>query len=345
MSSQMKLWNGRTVTRIGLGCWAIGGTTRNEGPSTSYGQADDAQSRAALRAGYEMGARVFDTAAAYGAGHSEMLVGEEIARHDDAIIITKFGIEVDFEANLKGEVNVTPAGIRSIIEGSRSRLKRDCLDLALLHVNGMETALVPQVFDTLEALVAEGKIAAYGWSTDFMPQARAAAGYPHFAAFENDYNVFTPATELMAFAQAEGLVSISRLPLAMGLLTGKYAPGAELNSDDVRAQSHDWLRFFKDGKPSADYLKRLAAIRELLQSGGRTLPQGALGWILASSPIALPVPGFRNEAQVRENLGALEKGPLPPEVMVEIARQLQNDEQARSDKQKPRASARGFCFA
>lgn len=322
MTSRMKIWNGQDVPRIGLGCWAIGGTTRNEGPSTSYGQTDDGQSRAALRAGYEMGARVFDTAAAYGAGHSEMLVGEEIAHHDDAVIITKFGVEVDFEANLKGDVNLSQSGIRGIIEGSRSRLKRDCLDLALLHVNDMDTALVPQVFDTLEALVAEGKIAAYGWSTDFMPQAHAAGDYPHFVAFENDYNVFTPAAALMGFAQERGFVSISRLPLAMGLLTGKYMPDAKLNADDVRAQSHDWLRFFKDGKPNADYLSRLAAIRELLQSGGRTLAQGALSWILASSPIALPVPGFRNEAQVRDNLGALEKGPLPDDVMAEIASQL-----------------------
>lgn len=323
MTTHMKLWNGRDVPRIGLGCWAIGGTTANEGPSTSYGQTDDAQSRAALRAGYEMGARVFDTAAAYGAGHSEMLVGEEIARFDDAIIITKFGVEVDFAANRKGEVNLSPAGIRGIVEGSRSRLKRDCLDMVLLHVNDMDTALVPQVFDTLEALVGEGRIAAYGWSTDFMPQARAAAGYPHFVAFENDYNVFTPAAELMGFAQDHGLVSISRLPLAMGLLTGKYAPETALNNDDVRAQSHDWLRFFKDGKPNADYLRRLAAIRELLQSDGRTLAQGALGWILAASPIALPVPGFRHESQVRDNLGALEKGPLPADVMAAIGQHLQ----------------------
>ncbi|MBS3850541.1 aldo/keto reductase [Devosia sp. BSSL-BM10] len=325
MSTQIKLWNGRTVPRVGLGCWAIGGTTANEGPSTSYGKADDAQSRAALRAGYEMGARVFDTAAAYGAGHSEMLVGEEISHHDDAIIITKFGVEVDFKANLKGAVNVTPEGIRGIVDGSRSRLKRDCLDLVLLHVNDMDPALAPQVFDTLEAMVGENKIGAYGWSTDFMPQARAGADYPHCVAFENDYNVFTPAAELMGFAQDRGLISISRLPLAMGLLTGKYLPDAQLNSDDVRAQSHEWLRFFKDGKPSADYLNRLAAIRDLLQSGGRSLPQGALGWILAASPIALPVPGFRNEAQVRDNIGALEKGPLPPEVMAEIAKQLAAD--------------------
>lgn len=183
----------------------------------------------------------------------------------------------------------------------------------------MDPALAPQVFDTLETLVADGWIGAYGWSTDFMPQALAAADYPHFVAIENDYNVFTPASALMDFVSSRKLVSISRLPLAMGLLTGKYAPDTKLGGDDVRAQAHAWLRFFKDGKPSAEYLTRLGAIRELLQSGGRTLPQGALGWILANSDRALPVPGFRSVAQVRDNLGALAKGPLPAATMAEIA--------------------------
>ena len=114
--------------------------------------------------------------------------------------------------------------------------------------------MAPQVFDTLEALVGEGTVAAYGWSTDFMPQALSAVDYPHFVAFENDYNVFTPAEELMRLAEERGKISLSRLPLAMGLLTGKFKPDQALDSDDVRAQAHPWLRFFKDGKPNATYL-------------------------------------------------------------------------------------------
>jgi aryl-alcohol dehydrogenase-like predicted oxidoreductase len=86
----------------------------------------------------------------------------------------------------------------------------------------------------------------------------------------------------------------------------------------VRAQAHPWLRFFKDGKPSAAYLEQLDALQALLTTGDRSLAQGALGWILAASPIALPVPGFKTEAQVRDNLGALEKGPLPADIMSEI---------------------------
>ncbi len=318
MTTSMRIWSGAEVPRVGLGCWAIGGPSRNEGPSTSYGAVDDAVSRRALRLGYERGARVFDTAAGYGAGHSEILVGEEISGFDDAVIVTKFGYDVDDVNQIRGADNVTPAGIRATVDGSRRRLKRDQLDLALLHLNGMDPALAPQVFDTLETLVGEGPVAAYGWSTDFMPQALSAVDYPHFVAFENDTNIFTPATELMRLAEERGKISLSRLPLAMGLLTGKFKPDDRLNSDDVRAQAHPWLRFFKNGKPNALYLERTAALRDLLQTGGRTLAQGALGWILARSPVALPVPGFKTEAQVRDNLGANDKGPLPAAVMAEI---------------------------
>ncbi len=318
MTVKMKTWTGADVPRVGMGCWAIGGLTANDGPSTNYGTVDDANSRKALRLGYELGARVFDTAAGYGAGHSEMLIGEEISHHADAVIVTKFGYDVDDEKRIKGADNVTPEGIRNTIDGSRRRLRRDRLDLALLHLNGMDPALTQQVFDTLETLVDKGWIAAYGWSTDFMPQALSAVDYPHFVAFENDYNVFTPATELMALAEQKGKISLSRLPLAMGLLTGKFKPEQTLNSNDVRAQAYDWLRFFKHGKPNAAYLERLGALRELLQTDGRSLAQGALGWILAKSPVALPVPGFKTEAQVRDNFGAAEKGSLPAAVMAEI---------------------------
>jgi aryl-alcohol dehydrogenase-like predicted oxidoreductase len=318
MAHTMRIWTGAAVPRVGLGCWAIGGPVNEDAPSTSYGAVDDAVSRRALRLGYELGARVFDTAAYYGAGHSEVLIGEEISHHDDAVIVTKFGYGVDPEKRRAGPDDVTPAGIRRTIDGSRQRLKRDRLDLALLHLNEMDPALAPQVFDTLEGLVGEGKVGAYGWSTDYMPQALSAVDYPHFVAFENDYNVFTPAEALMRLCAERGKISLSRLPLAMGLLTGKFRPDEPLKGDDVRAQAHTWLRFFKNGKPDAIYLERTAALRDLLQASGRSLAQGALGWILARSPVALPVPGFKTEAQVLDNLGANEKGPLPAATMAEI---------------------------
>lgn len=301
----MEIWNGRKVPRIGMGCWAIGGPDSASEQASSYGKVDDNVSRAALRLSYELGARIFDTAAGYGAGHSETLVGEEIARHDDAVIISKFA-------------QVAPEGIRRSVDDSRRRLRRDRIDLMLLHINEHPHDQAGPIFDTLDTLRQEGKIAAYGWSTDSVERAAAYCDREGFVAVENDFNVFTPASAMMALCEQKGLVSISRLPLAMGLLTGKFSSSDRLGSDDVRGANYSWLRYFKDGKPRADYLERIEAIRVLLQTGGRTLAQGALGWILAKSSAALPVPGFKTEAQVRDNLGALEKGPLPGETMAEI---------------------------
>lgn len=104
----------------------------------------------------------------------------------------------------------------------------------------------------------------------------------------------------------------------MGFLTGKYTSGSQLPADDVRAAGHGWVRDFRDGRPTPEALARLDAVRELLTTGGRTLAQGALGWILARSPQTVPIPGFKTEAQVRDNLGTLEKGALSAALMAEI---------------------------
>ena len=179
----------------------------------------------------------------------------------------------------------------------------------------MDPEFAPQVFDTLEALVAEGKVAAYGWSTDFMPQALSAVDYPHFVAFENDYNVFTPAEGTDAARRGEGQ-DLALAPAAgHGPADRQVQAGRQARQRRRAGAGASMAQFFKDGKPNAAYLERIAALRDLLQSGGRSLAQGALGWILAKSPVALPVPGFKTEAQVADNLGANRKGPLPASVM------------------------------
>jgi aryl-alcohol dehydrogenase-like predicted oxidoreductase len=109
----------------------------------------------------------------------------------------------------------------------------------------------------------------------------------------------------------------------MGMLSGKFSAASRLGKDDVRAAGHSWVRFFADGRPKPETLAKVDALRDLLTTGGRTVAQGALGWNLARSPHTLPIPGFKTEAQVRDNLGALEKGPLPAAVMAEISRILQ----------------------
>jgi aryl-alcohol dehydrogenase-like predicted oxidoreductase len=211
---------------------------------------------------------------------------------------------------------------------SRANLKRDTIDIALFHLNDCPAERAGFVFDTLAELREKGWIAGFGWSTDHVASAKAFADRDGFVAVENDLNVFDQASELMAYVEEQNLLSINRLPLAMGLLSGKYNEGQAVGASDIRARNVDWMKYFKDGQAAPDFVRRLEAIRELLQTGGRTLAQGALCWILTKSANALPVPGFKTEAQIRDNLGALEKGPLPSDVMTEIAQLLSRKEAA-----------------
>jgi aryl-alcohol dehydrogenase-like predicted oxidoreductase len=115
------------------------------------------------------------------------------------------------------------------------------------------------------------------------------------------------------------LASINRGPLAMGLLTGKFTPEAALPDDDVRGQnSPGWMKYFRQGVPSQSGLEKIAAVREILTSNGRTLAQGALAWLWGRSPQTIPIPGFKNVAQVEENCRSMQFGPLTSEQMQEI---------------------------
>ena len=292
------------------------------GVHSGYGAVNDEESISGLRLVDELGARLFDTAAPYGGGHSERLLGQVFGVRDDIFIVTKFGMEPHDTADIDRPELRTSTAIRASAEQSRKNLRRDRLDLLLFHVNGHPPEQSVEVFDTLDD-VGEGRIAAYGWSNDSVTGVSAFSDQANFIAVENDFNVFMPASELMAYAEAHGLLSINRLPLAMGMLTGKYNGGKAVGADDIRAAPVPWMTFFKDGVAHQDYVRCLEAIRELLTVGGRSLAQGALCWILARSPVALPVPGFKTPAQIRDNLGALEKGPLPPSVMLEIEVLLQ----------------------
>ncbi|OQB89558.1 MAG: General stress protein 69 [Verrucomicrobia bacterium ADurb.Bin122] len=169
--------------------------------------------------------------------------------------------------------------------------------------------------------MAEGKIRTYGWSTDRADALRAFSGAPNCGALEQQLSVLDGNMEVLALCDELDLASLNRGPLGMGLLTGKLGAGSRFASDDVRSHAQ-WHPGFKDGKPTAEWLAKLAAIREVLTSGGRTLGQGALAWLWARSPRTVPIPGFRTVAQVEENCRAMEFGPLTAAQMREIDRLL-----------------------
>jgi aryl-alcohol dehydrogenase-like predicted oxidoreductase len=320
--------SGIEASAVGMGCWAIGGPWEMMGSQAGWGVVDDAESTRAIHAAMELGVNFFDTAANYGAGHSERVLGAALkGRRTGAIIATKFGYEMD-ETGRK----VTPFGateeesdvaghVRENLEGSLRRLGTDYIDVYLLHVWGLTVDRALAVRDVLDDLVAEGRVRTYGWSTDRPDAVEAFSTGPGCGVVEQELNVLTGNHELLALAERLNLASINRSPLGMGLLAGKITPQTTFRDDDIR-QKVAWFPGFKDGHANPEWLDALASIREILTSNGRTLAQGALAWIWGRSPATIPLPGFRTVAQVTENARAMEFGALEPDQMAEIDRIL-----------------------
>ncbi|SBT45103.1 aldo/keto reductase [Micromonospora auratinigra] len=317
--------SGIEVSAIGMGCWAIGGPLWAGAQPLGWGEVDDDESIRTVHRALDLGATLFDTSGNYGAGHSERVLGRALAgRRDRAVIATKFGHRTDEASRQATGEDASPAYARRSLQDSLRRLGTDHVDLYQLHLNGLP---VPQALDligTLEELVTEGTIRAYGWSTDDPASARAfAAAGPHCVAVQHDQSVLRDNAEMLAVCDEYDLASLNRGPLAMGLLTAKYqgAPAAR-GGDDVRGVAPEWLPWFADGVPRAEWADRVARVRDALTADGRTLAQGALGWLLARSPRTLPIPGCRTVAQAEENLGTLAYGPLPEAAFAEVERLL-----------------------
>lgn len=308
----------KNAPRMAMGCWAIGGPFWKGDAAVGYSGTNDVDSKQAIEASWEAGVRVFDTSAVYGAGHSETLLGEVLGNRDDAIIISKFGHGFDEKTKQMTGAEFDPEYIRDTVKQSLKRLKRDQIDIMLLHLNALEIEHAEIVFDTLETLRASGQIASFGWSTDFPQRLDAVAGRAGFSAVQHAMNVFFDAPSLSQIAQKHDIVQLIRSPLAMGVLTGKFASGYSIKSDDVRYSTGIGDGYFTGGQASVEYAKQLEAIRDLISVGGRSLAQGALCWLLAKVPNILPLPGAKNAKQASENAASLEFGPLPDDIMQQI---------------------------
>jgi aryl-alcohol dehydrogenase-like predicted oxidoreductase len=308
------------VSALGLGCWAIGGPFWGGETPLGWGEVDDQDSIRAIHHALDLGVNFFDTANVYGAGHSERVLGRALAgKRQQAVIATKFNAVFDEDTRQVTGSDSSPAGIRQACEDSLWRLGTDYIDLYQFHDNGFPADQAQPVRDTLEELVHTGKIRAYGWSTDFPKNAEFFAAGENCSAIQLELNVLDDNAAVLTICEEHNLAAINRGPLAMGLLTGKYSSATKTSSDDVRGEkSPEWMKYFKDGQPSTEYMEKVNAVREILTSRGRTLPQGALGWLWARSPKTIPIPGFRTVAQVEENSRAQEFGPLSQEQFQEI---------------------------
>lgn len=320
----MKRKLGRTgieTSALGMGCWAIGGEWSFLGNPAGWGKTDDAESLRAIRAAYDNGVRVFDTAANYGTGHSERLVAEGLGAHrGECVISTKFGFEVDEKAKVvrnRGEnVRTMPVAehVAAECEASLKRLNTDYIDVYFFHVWDYDNTLALDVREALERLVEQGKIRSYGWSTDSPESAAVFAAGEHCSSIQTNFSVAIDQPEILALCERRDMAAFNRGPLAMGFLTGKYGADTTFSATDVRNEA--WVKDLFQAPISA----KLEALREILTSGGRTLAQGALAYIWAKSETTLPIPGIRTVKQAEENAKAMEAGPLTPDQVTEIDR-------------------------
>jgi aryl-alcohol dehydrogenase-like predicted oxidoreductase len=286
---------------------------------------NDEESIRALHQALDLGVNLFDTANVYGAGHSERILARAFEnRRSEVVIATKFNAVFNEITRQVTGSDTSPAGIRAACEDSLLRLKTDYIDLYQFHDNDFPAEKAGPIRETLETLVKEGKIRAYGWSTDYIERAEVFAQGSNCSAVQLQLNVLDDNPAMIALCEHFDLAALNRGPLAMGLLTDKYTARIKVSGDDVRGEkSPEWMKYFKEGKPNPEWTVKRDAILEILRSKGRSIAQGALAWNWARSEKTLPIPGFRTVAQVQENAGAMQFGPLTIEQMQEIDRLLE----------------------
>lgn len=292
---------GLEVSVVGFGAMTIGGI---------YGPVDDAVSIQALHAAIDAGMNFIDTSDAYGAGHSEEVIGaflRERSDRDQILLCTKGGNNM-----VTGVTNFTPEYIRGCVEGSLKRLGIEALDVYLLHNPTLDNLKAGDSFDLLDALQAQGKIKHWGVSLNTIAECEFAVANGRPAVFQMEYNLFEqqPAA-VFAKAHAAGLGVISRVPLKRGLLSGRFDAQDAFESQDRRG------RIF--ARDFTTLVARGQRIAETIAHSGWPRAAVALRFCVSNPHVAVTIPGIRTPEQARANAAASQ--PLPPE-MVETLRHL-----------------------
>ncbi len=303
---------GRTVSEVGLGCWQIGG---------NWGDVSDETALQTLRAAFDAGTTLFDTADVYGDGRSETLIGKFLQQtRADIYVATKLG-----RFSPPGwPDNFTRAGIRQHTEASLNRLGVDALDLTQLHCIPFEVLQRGEVFEHLRELKREGKIRDFGVSVESMEEALFCVKQDGVASLQIIFNLFRqkPAQVLFDEAKRRQVALLVRLPLASGLLGGKMTKATSFPADDHRNFNRDGAAFnvgetfaglpFNKGVELADTLKSFVP-------AGVSLPELALRWCLDFDAVTAIIPGAKNPGQARANTRASSLPPLRPDLHAKLA--------------------------
>ncbi|WP_244931616.1 aldo/keto reductase [Nocardioides sp. W7] len=306
---------GRDVSVIGLGTWQLG---------ADWGEVTEQDATAVLAASVEAGVSFFDTADVYGDGRSEQVIGRFLADREGITVATKMGRRLE-----QVPANYVLENFRAWTDRSRRNLGVDTLDLVQLHCPPSATIDDDATYDALDTLVVEGAIAAYGVSVETVGQALSAIARPHVASIQIILNAFRlkPLDEVLPAAREAGVGIIARVPLASGLLSGKYDERTTFAADDHRTYNRDGSAFdVGETFSGVDFEAGVAAAREFAELVGRHRPVGAtaaqvaLAWVAQLDGVSTVIPGARNPDQARANAAAGSLPPLAPELLEGIAR-------------------------
>lgn len=286
------------ISELSFGTWAIGG---------DWGQVDDTTSLRSLQIAIEQGVNFFDTADVYGGGHSEELLAKATkGKENEIYIATKFCRK----GNIHDPQNYSEQTVRQYCEDSLRRLQRETIDLYQIHCPDFNILKQGEVFSVLDRLKVEGKIRYYGVSVESVEEGLFCMEQPNVSALQVIFNIFRQkvATELLPVAEQKNVGILARVPLASGLLTGKFNANTTFEASDHRQYNANGEAFnvgetfaglpFQIGVELANQL-------QWISNDQRTMTQAALRWILDHPAVTSVIPGFKNEFQVMTNLAAL----------------------------------------
>ncbi len=303
---------GRAVGTVGLGTWQLG---------ADWGSVDPEDAQATLEAALEAGVTFFDTADVYGDGRSERFCGELRSRHPGAsvLIATKMGRRVE-----QLPENYNREGFIAWNDRSRENLGTDEIDLVQLHCPPSEVIADDAVFEALDEMVSAGRMRAYGVSVETCAQALAAIARPNVATVQIILNCFRlkPLEEVLPAAVEAGVGIIARVPLASGLLSGRYDEHTTFRPDDHRSFNRHGEEFdVGETFAGVPFDVGLAAVRELRELVDPDVPLArfAIRWVIDQPGTSVVIPGARNSEQARQNAAAADLDPLTDDQLAGVA--------------------------
>ena len=300
------------ASEIGLGTWQLG---------SDWGKVDDRLAQDILAAAVDQGVNFFDTADVYGDGLSEERIGNFLKKSSQKIFVaTKFGRS----SHPGWPKNFSLYSIQTHVEGSLKRLGVEAIDLIQAHCIPAEFLKKPELIEWLKILKKQGKIKNYGMSVESVEEAEYCLDLEGVTALQIIFNIFRqkPRENLLAKAKQKGVALMIRLPLASGLLSGKFNKETQFSEEDHRRYNSDG-QYFNVGEtfsgiPFAKGVDLVEELRALIPPG-MTMAQMALRWILDFDAVRVVIPGATSVKQVTENILTSDLPPLSPELHQQLS--------------------------